>query len=120
MAGRVRIESDERPERPLTLRVLSTWAERLRGLLGTREDAEPVMLVRCGSVHTFGMTYAIDVALVGELGEVLRVRRSVPPREVVSHFDACCAIERPAREGPWVEEGEHLWVSALSVGTSVL
>ena len=120
MAGRVRIASDERPGRPLELRVLSTWAERLRGLLGTRSDAEPVMLVRCGSVHTFGMAYALDVALVGELGEVLLVRREVPPCEVVSHLEACCAIERPACDGPWLEEGEHLWVSALSVGTSVL
>lgn len=120
MAGRARIASDEHPGRPLELRVLSTWAERLRGLLGTGPDAEPAMLVRCGSVHTFGMTYALDVALVGELGEVLLVRREVPPRKVVSHHEARCAIERPAREGPWIEEGEHLWVSALSVGTGVL
>lgn len=120
MAGRLLIESDERPGQPLELGVLSTWAERLRGLLGTGPEAGAVMLVRCGSVHTFGMTYPLDVALVGELGEVLLVRREVPPREVVSHVGACCAIERPAREGPWLEEGEHLWVRALSVGTSVL
>ena len=93
----VRVESDERPERPLELVVLSTWGERLRGLLGTGPDARAVML-----------------------GEVLLVRREVPPREVVSHPEACCAIERPASGGPWPEEGEHLWVSALSVGTSVL
>lgn len=116
----VRVESDERPERPLELVVLSTWGERLRGLLGTGPDARAVMLLRCPSVHTFGMTYPIDVALVGELGEVLLVRREVPPREVVSHPEACCAIERPASGGPWLEEGEHLWVSALSVGASVL
>ena len=71
MPGSVRLVSDERPGVMHELRLLSTWGERLRGLLGTGPDAEPAMLVRCGSVHTFGMTYALDVALVGELGEVL-------------------------------------------------
>lgn len=111
--GFVRLESDERPGCVRELRVLSTWAEKLRGLLGTRPDATPVMLVRCGSVHTFGMGYPLDVALVGELGEVLAVRRGLAPREVFSHPGACCAIERPAESGDWIEEGEHLWVSAL-------
>ena len=114
--GFVRLASDERPERVLELRVLDTWAERLRGLIGTRPDAAPVMLVRCGSIHTYGMSYPLDVALVGELGEVLVVRRGLAPREVLSHPDACCAIERPAAAGEWLDAGEHLWTVALGVG----
>lgn len=111
--GLARLSSDERPERVLELRVLTTWAERLRGLLGTGPDAAPVMLARCPSIHTFGMRYPLDVALVGELGEVLLVRRRLPPRELLAHPDACCAIERPAAEGEWIEEGEHLWIVAV-------
>ncbi len=96
--------------------MLGTWAERLRGLLGTGPDAGPVMLSRCGSIHTFGMRYPLDVALVGERGEVLAVRRGLVPRAFFSHPDAVCAIERPAVEGAWLEEGEHLWVVAVGVG----
>ena len=53
--------------------VLRSWWRRARGLLGTRLDsgARCVLLTPCASVHTFGMRYAIDVALVGESGEVL-------------------------------------------------
>ncbi|WP_417229353.1 hypothetical protein [Thermophilibacter sp.] len=112
----VRLASDERPGLVHELRVLSTWAERLRGLLGTTPDATPVLLVRCPSVHTFGMRYEFDVALVGELGEVLVVRRSLRPREFLSHPEAVCAIERPARPGEWLEEGDHLWVVAVGPG----
>jgi len=43
------------------------------------------------------------------------VRRGLAPREFFSHADACCAIERPAAPGDWIEEGEHLWTSALGV-----
>lgn len=111
-----RLVSDERPDRALELRVLVTWAERLRGLLGTSPGAGPVMLARCSSVHTFGMRYPLDVAMVGELGEVLLVRRALPPREFLSHPDARCAIERPAAPGEWLEEGEHLWVAAVGPG----
>lgn len=114
MTARVRLVSDEREGLALELRVLSTWTERLRGLLGTRDDAGPVMLVRCGSIHTYGMTYPLDVALVGERGEVLLVRRGLGPRAVLSHPGARCALERPAGPGPWPEEGEHLWAAAVS------
>lgn len=113
--GSVRLASDEHPERVLELRVLSTWAQRLRGLLGTRPDAPGVLLTRCASIHTFGMRYPLDVALVGEVGEVLAVRRGLGPGRFFSHGEACCAVERPAREEPWLEEGEHLWACSLSV-----
>lgn len=111
--GFARLASDEHPGRLLDVRVLTTWAERLRGLLGTSADEGAVLLARCPSIHTFGMRYPIDVALLGELGEVLVSRRGLLPREFLSHPDACCAIERPAAEGEWPERGEHLWVVAV-------
>ena len=117
--GVVRVCSDERPWLRHELRVLSTWAERLRGLLGTGEDAMPVLLLRCGSVHTLGMRYALDVAFVGECGEVLEVRRGVAPGTFLSHPAAECTVERPAGEGEWIEEGEHLWVVSLAVSPAM-
>ncbi|MBE5023630.1 DUF192 domain-containing protein [Olsenella sp. DSM 107455] len=112
----MRLVSDERPGTVYELRVLGTWLERLRGLLGTGPDAAPVMLVRCRSIHTFGMGYALDVALVGERGKVLAVRRALEPRTTLSHPRACCVLERPASAEPWVEEGEHLRVTSLVLG----
>lgn len=109
-----RLVSEERPETALELRALCTWAERLRGLLSTEADAEGVLLSRCGSIHTFGMRYDLDVAFLGERGEVLKVCRGLGPRCAASCRGARCVIERPAREGPWVEEGEHLWVAAVT------
>ena len=110
----VRLASDERPETVREFRVLGSWREKIRGLLGTSPDASPVMLTRCTSIHTFGMAYPIDVAFVGELGEVLEVRRGLCPRAFASHAAACCVMERPSREGPWLEEGEHLWIVSIS------
>ena len=112
----VRLASDEHPGRVIELRVLNSWAERVRGLLATDADAAPVLLTRCGSIHTFGMRYPLDVAFVGALGEVLRVIRGVGPREFLSHPSAWGVIERPARDGRWIEEGEHLWIVSMGIG----
>ncbi len=83
----VQIESPavEKDSPTLGFRVLSSWFERLVGLLGTGPSAQPVVLMRCGSIHTYGMAYPIDVALVGSRGEVLASERALPPCRVFSH-----------------------------------
>ena len=111
--GWVEMTSEMRPWRRLRFRVLSGWVERLRGLLGTGPDAEPVVLLRCGSIHTFGMTYPLDVAFVGERGEVLKVDRDLPPRRVSSCLGAWLVFERPASDEPWFEEGDILRLRAM-------
>ena len=58
-------------------RTLCGWGPRLKGLLGTSPDAEAVILVPCKSVHTYGMTYPIDVAFLGSSGEVLAYYKKV-------------------------------------------
>lgn len=104
---------DERPGDAVEAKVLNTWAQRLRGLLGTGPSAEPVVLTRCSSVHTFGMAYPIDIAFVDEVGEVLDVVRALPPGRVASSCDASCVFERPASRDGWLAKGEHLWTGAL-------
>lgn len=110
----VRLESEQWPGRTFEVRVLSSWAQRLRGLLGTSPKIGAVMLARCSSVHTFGMAYDLDLAFVGKRGEVLEVCAGVPPGEVRSHPGAFCVMERPASRETWPEVGESLWVSAIS------
>ncbi|WP_322151244.1 DUF192 domain-containing protein [Paratractidigestivibacter sp.] len=104
---------DERPGAAVEVKVLNTWAQRLRGLLGTGPEAGPVVLTRCSSVHTFGMAYDLDVAFVDASGEIVEVVRALPPGRVVSSPSASCVFERPAAGGAWLEAGEHLWTSAL-------
>lgn len=113
-----RLSSDEHPDEVHELMILNTWFERMRGLLATSPNASPVMLTRCRSIHTFGMGYPIDVAFVGELGEVIEVRRALAPGVFASNRDACCVVERPAQEGSWLEEGEHLWVVAICASSA--
>ena len=119
----VQIESPavEKDSPTLGFRVLSSWFERLVGLLGTGPSAQPVVLMRCGSIHTYGMAYPIDVALVGSRGEVLASERALPlaseralpPCRVFSHAVAFCAFERPASPCPWPLAGETLRVTSL-------
>lgn len=90
------------------MRLLTGWFEKMRGLLGTRVDAEPVILAGCGSIHTVGMRYPIDVAFVSERGEVLRTCRKVWPGRFVSCHGARAVVERPASDEPWVRAGDRL------------
>ncbi len=109
-----RLTVDEAPGNVFEFTVLSSWLSRLRGLLGTEADACPVALTRCSSIHTYGMSYPIDVAFIGERGEVLSVHAAVGPARCLSQARAACVLERPATHAPWVEEGQHLWISAIS------
>jgi uncharacterized protein len=70
---------------------------RLLGLafLG-RDDAGPGLLIpRCAAVHTFGMRFPLDLYFLGTDGEILDLRRGVPPRRFVSHRGAVAVLEVP-------------------------
>ncbi len=99
----------------LRFRLLTTFVARLRGLLGTTDQAGPVALARCSSVHTFGMRYHIDVALVRSDGVVLGSWRSVPPRRLLSRRHSVVALERPHQRGPWPAVGERVSMWGMDV-----
>jgi uncharacterized membrane protein (UPF0127 family) len=71
---------------------------RLLGLAHLdRAAAGPGLLIpRCAAVHTFGMRFALDLYFLGPAGEILAVRRAVPPRRIVSHRGAAAVLEVPA------------------------
>jgi hypothetical protein len=65
-----------------------------------REEACPGLLIpRCSSVHTFGMRFPLDLYFLGERGEVVAVRRGVPPRRLAFCGRARAVLEVPAAEG---------------------
>ncbi|MDP9330003.1 MAG: DUF192 domain-containing protein [Actinomycetota bacterium] len=76
--------------------------ERARGLLG-RDGLEPdgaLLLERCRSVHTFGMRFAIDVAILDRSYRVIAVRRARPMRVVLPRMRARHVLECAAGAAP--------------------
>ena len=76
----------------------SPWA-RLVGLAWLDDlPADCGLLIPwCGSVHTFGMRFALDVAFLGPDGRTLRLDRAVPARRVLRCRGAVAVLERRAR-----------------------
>ncbi|HWC49061.1 MAG TPA: DUF192 domain-containing protein [Solirubrobacterales bacterium] len=88
-------------EPPFDVPVADSFRSRLRGLAWRdRAQAGPGLLIpRCASVHTFGMRFELDVYFLDRAGEVLAVRRAVPPRRVLWHHGASAILEIPSAEG---------------------
>lgn len=95
-------------------RALRTWGERLCGLLGAGRHAQPVLLIPCASIHTFGMAYPIDVAFLDAKGAVIKACRALPPKRQLSCWSACAVLERPASAAPWPVCGQLLQMEECS------
>jgi uncharacterized membrane protein (UPF0127 family) len=82
----------------ITVSITETARERMRGLLGRdhlpRDEA--LLLEHCGSVHTFGMRFAIDVVLLDRRERVIAIHRNVPRRRMVLSLRATQALEMRA------------------------
>lgn len=85
----------------------SIWS-RLRGLLGTKPTTQPVLLIPCNAIHTFGMSYDIDIAFVSKRGEVIYSEHALGRCRTVACKDAFAVLERPTSTVPWFTKGEHL------------
>lgn len=72
---------DGRVAAPLEL--ADTYGRRRKGLLGRDGIDGAFWLMPCRHVHTFGMTFPIDVALVDKAGTVL-VAQTMPPGRLAS------------------------------------
>jgi uncharacterized membrane protein (UPF0127 family) len=71
---------------------------RLLGLAHLdRDRAGPgLLLERCGSIHTFGMRFPIDVFFIGADGVVVRAELNVGPRRTLGARDAVAVLEVPS------------------------
>ena len=103
--GTCMVMFEARPEERIEARVLAGALERLKGLLALDGGCGAVLLERCGSIHTFGMRFAIDVALVSREGEVVRSERCVGPGRIVRNRRARWVLERPASSAAWPAAG---------------
>ena len=76
--------------------VAETFAQRSRGLLGKSGYEGAMVLPRTRSVHTFGMRFAIDVALCDRELTVLRVTTLRPYRMTLPKRGGRSVIEAEA------------------------
>jgi uncharacterized membrane protein (UPF0127 family) len=74
---------------------------RLLGLshLARAEAGAGLLIPRCSSVHSFGMRFPLDLYFLGGDGEVVAIRRRMPPRRLAVCGRAKAVLELPAEEG---------------------
>ncbi|NTZ88888.1 DUF192 domain-containing protein [Burkholderia metallica] len=75
--------------------VAERWHQRTRGLLGRRmlDKSEGMLIIPCRSVHTIGMTYAIDVVFLDSLNTVVSARIALDPCRCAMDSRACAVLE---------------------------
>lgn len=95
----------------LTLAV--THGARLTGLLRKPEELSPLLIAPCCDVHTFGMRVPLDIAFLDVDGAVVHVVRGAPRCRRFRCPGAAMVIERVARAGPWLREGDEVGLKMM-------
>ena len=85
----------------LTLIVARSFRERRRGLakMTPMPPDHALRILKCNSVHTFGMRFALDLVWLGRNGRVLRVDHGVLPWRMKLCVRARSVVETAAGEG---------------------
>jgi uncharacterized membrane protein (UPF0127 family) len=85
----------------LMLHVARSFRERRRGLakMAPLPDDHALRILKCNSVHTFGMRFALDLVWLGRSGRVLRVDHDVRPRRMKLCVRARSVVETCAGQG---------------------
>jgi uncharacterized membrane protein (UPF0127 family) len=81
------------------IEVADTAARRVKGLLGRDclEDGQGLLFKHCSSLHTFFMSFPIDIVFLDKQGKVLKTAAGVTPFKLVAApFRAFFALELPA------------------------
>jgi hypothetical protein len=62
-------------------RVARTFAERAKGLIGTKDLAadEGMLIEKCNAIHTFFMSFPIDAVFLDASDRVMKVVRGIKP-----------------------------------------
>jgi hypothetical protein len=78
--------------------IADTSAKRRTGLLkhDSLNAGAGLWIVPCEGVHTFGMTFPIDVLFLSKKREVLKIRESMPRRRFSVNLFAHSVLELPA------------------------
>ena len=62
-------------------RVARTFAERARGLIGTKSlpPCEGVLILKCNAIHTFFISFPIDATFLDKNNNIVKVVRNIRP-----------------------------------------
>lgn len=96
---------------------LSSFVERLWGLLGGDAQSPGVLIDSCRSIHSYGMKMAIDVAFVDEHMRCLRVVKKLLPNKTLSCPHARFVLERPASSQEWFVEHDCIRLAVLDIAS---
>lgn len=80
------------------VRIADTSISRFVGLLGRKQlgDSEGLLIAPSNGVHTLGMLFNIDVALIDGSGVILALYHSLPPFRVTKiNWKSTAALEFP-------------------------
>lgn len=85
----------------LTVHVARAFGERRRGLakMAPLPEDHGLRILKCNSVHTFGMRFALDLVWLGRRGRVLRVDHGVSPGRMKLCLRARSVVETCAGQG---------------------
>src|SRR5260370_39773373 len=81
------------------IRVAETGLTRIVGLLGGRElqPGDGLLIVPSQGVHTFGMQFPIDIAVLNDDWRVIAIRREIRPFPMTRIFwKAAAVLGRPS------------------------
>lgn len=86
--------------RQVNLRFAESFRDRLLGLLfrAPLGPGQGLLIAPCGSVHTFGMRYAIDVVFLDRRGRILKIVHRLVPWRAAACAGADQVIELAAGE----------------------
>ena len=75
--------------------VADTFLTKAQGLIGKAQlsSNEGMLIKQCCSIHTFGMTYAIDVIFLNSNGQIIRVVENLKPLRFARCGKACMVLE---------------------------
>ena len=103
--GRVIIKNAKKAE---------SFFERAKGLIGRKKPDEDFCLFipRCGAVHTFFMSFPIDVAGVDRENRVTAIKKNMEPFSFFAAGGACAVYEfaAGAAERSGIKKGDVLTI----------
>ena len=79
--------------RDLTVYNACNYFTRLRGLIGRKlDDVDGLLLTPCNQIHTFFMSFPIDVIYLDKKGSILKIDKNVPKGRVLKKVNGAYRI----------------------------
>ncbi len=95
------------------VKIANTFFSRLWGLLqqNMQKKSHILILTPCKCIHTFGMSYAIDVIFVSKEGEILKMINDMKPNRcspVIKNSQYVIEMESSIYLNLGIEEGDQI------------